>query len=289
MYVGKNSAHPATALWESAEEPLRSMASADVLAVLDCCFASTAAVKGSGNQTRAYQLLAASSKDGLTSEPGKDSFTTAFCDSLEELLDESQESMFPLIKLHAKINTKPKQESFLWDRLKQHRPQTFGKIALGRLETNQKRCDSFKETEPEQASLTLRFSLKADEMDDDEVRLLAQNIPSACLDAGLQLRGVEWVRFEQGNYHIIRDVVEQLQRRISASKKRKRSPLRGQDDNDPPRTRSQTTANGQFLTLPERAVSEGTTTSEEGARSGLRTPPRRGGGRRGKLMAENTF
>jgi hypothetical protein len=262
-------------MWESAEEPLRSMASADVLAVLDCCFASTAAVKSSGNQTRAYQLLAASSKEGLTSEPGEDSFTTALCDTLEELLRESPDRTFPLIKLHGKINQKHGKESFLWDRLKQLESQTWGKIALGRLAPNSKRCESFQNKEQERASLTLRISLKTDNLEDDVVEKLAGYIPKACEEAGLHVRGVDWVRFGQRDHHIIREVVERFQRRVSASKKRKRSPIGGLEHQRQPRTRSQPRYEGSLLAPPERELREGSATSDEFVDSGLHTPPRR--------------
>jgi hypothetical protein len=71
----------------------------DTLAIVDCCFASTAAVKSSSDQTQAYFLLAASSTERGTPEPGPKSFTTALCNSVEELLDESGDEIFPLIKL----------------------------------------------------------------------------------------------------------------------------------------------------------------------------------------------
>ncbi|KAL5119188.1 hypothetical protein ACEQ8H_002896 [Pleosporales sp. CAS-2024a] len=274
MYVDKNASQPVTAMWESAEEPLRVNAQADVLAVLDCCFASTAAVKGSDNQDRAYQLLAASSKDGLTSEPGDDSFTTAFCDALEELLDKSSGESFPLIKLHAKINEKDRKECFLWDRLKQYTQQTFAKIALGRLEPGASRSESFQKAEQERAFLTLRFSLKTTMLDDTVIKSLGKWIPQACIEAGLPVCGIDWVRFEQRD-HIIREVVETFQRRMSATKKRKRSPVRRQEHGGTPAESGQSLISRFVLTRPGRDFRDGSITSEDVVVSGLRTPPRR--------------
>ncbi|KAI4922709.1 hypothetical protein J4E90_001142 [Alternaria incomplexa] len=106
------------AFWGQAEEPLRTLATADVLSILDCCCASTAAVKGRSTELRAYQLLAASTLEGYTNEPGEKSFTTAFCDSLEELIEESKEESFSVIKLWERINTKrASNAALIWDRL----------------------------------------------------------------------------------------------------------------------------------------------------------------------------
>jgi hypothetical protein len=272
-YVDKNTRNPATAFWEKAEEPLRTQTSADVLAILDCCFASTAAVKGSSDQTRAYYLLAASSTEGETPEPGPKSFTTALCNSLEELLDESGAETFPLIKLWERINTKPGQGSIPWDRLERHK-KTFGNIELGRLQLNPGRDASFLQTEPEQASLTLRFSLKIDRLNDSQIRKFAHSLPVACKEAGIPVRRMEWIKFEQRD-NLIRKVAKQW-RSLSGSK-RKRSPSRVTARIEPPGTRSQRRSSGILLSPPERMEREGSATSEDVAESGLCTPPRRNG------------
>jgi hypothetical protein len=268
--VDKGAIRPATALWRKAEETLRTRTDADVLAILDCCFASTAAVKNSSDQTRAYSLLAASSTEGYTPEPGPKSFTTALCDSLEELLDESEDETFPLIKLWEKINTKPGQGSIPWDRLERHK-QTFGNIRLGRLQPDLERETSFHDADPELASLTLRFSLKTDELDDIQIRNFAYVLPETCKEAGIPVRRMEWVGFENRDRYLMQKVANQFRRSLSGSK-RKRSPSRVLERTKPPETRSQT-----------RSGRDDSTTSEDIAGSGLRTPPRCSG--RGRHVA----
>lgn len=274
-YIDKNSARPPTAFWKKAEEPLRTFTSADVLAILDCCFASTAAAKGNSDQTRAYYLLAASSTEGVTNEPGPKSFTTALCDSLEELLKESDGDTFPLIKLWERINTKPEQGSIPWDRLERH-SKTFGNIELGRLEPNPQRDESFREAEPELASLTLRFSFKAACMSDNQIRTLARSLPVAFKEAKVPVRRMDWVRFEQREDYLIRKVANRFRRGLSGTK-RKRSPSRAGARIVPPETRSQTRSNELLLLPPGVGAREGSATSEEAAASGLCTPPRRRG------------
>jgi hypothetical protein len=119
--------YDAIALWLEAEDPLLTLAESDVLSILDCCYASTVAVKGRSDDLRTYQLLAASSPDGPANGPEKKSFTTALCDSLEELLNDSENEGIPVIKLWEKINMK--RTADLWDRL----PRYKRNIELSRL------------------------------------------------------------------------------------------------------------------------------------------------------------
>lgn len=225
------------------------------------------------DQTRAYHLLAASSAEGVTNEPGPESFTTALCDSLEDLLKETSGEPFPLMKLYTKINAKPGQGSMLWDRLDKH-TKTFGHIELGRLKMSPERDASFKNTDPERASLTLRLSLKTETLTDDQIAILAHTLSEACKEVKAPVRQIEWVELEQRNNYLIQKVVKQMRRSLSGSK-RKRSLSRPQIRAERPETRRHTRAGGGMLGPPERNLREDSVTSEEVVVSGLCTPPRR--------------
>jgi hypothetical protein len=191
----KAGCHLPSAYWDSAETPLRNRAKGDVLAILDCCFASTAALKSRSPETRTYQMLAASSVDGATCGPGATSFTTALCDSLEELLKESKGMAFPVLKLLEQINIRrPAQPALLWDRLRHHNERS---VMLGRLDLNPARMASFRTEEPEKASLVLRLSLKQSELQDQQIEDLARTLPAVCHNAGVQVRKMEWVKMKR--------------------------------------------------------------------------------------------
>jgi hypothetical protein len=64
---------------------------ADVLAILDCCYAG-GAHKGSTRHTRTYELLAACSKDDTTPAPGPNSFTSRLLNAIEKSLDTPESS-----------------------------------------------------------------------------------------------------------------------------------------------------------------------------------------------------
>ncbi|KAH7072410.1 hypothetical protein FB567DRAFT_454441 [Paraphoma chrysanthemicola] len=275
--VNMNSPQPPTAFWEEAEKPLRNHASADVLAILDCCFASTAALKGHNNQTRAYHLLAAASAEGYTNGPGPTSFTTALCDSLEELLDESSGQPFPLVKLWERINTKPGQGSLPWDRLERHK-KTFGNIELGRLEPDAKRLQSFQNTEPEQSSLMLRFSLKQNDLNNAQISKLAVSLPAAYKDAGIEVRRMDWIRFEQREEYLKRSdllkraVVQKLRSSVSAKRKRRNEEAQGQTD--VPKTRRRARSMRSEPSLSKQPAQHTLSVPDEVSDSGIWTPPR---------------
>jgi hypothetical protein len=139
-------------------------------------------------------LLAASTLEGYTNEPGEKSFTTAFCDSLEELILESKGESFSVIQLWERINTKRASDAALiWDRLKRFTRN----IDLYHLSSNTMRHASFEKQDPERSSLVLRLSLRTPDLDDTNIDTLARQLHIACKTSGISVRQIEWVKMEQ--------------------------------------------------------------------------------------------
>ncbi|KAH3960603.1 hypothetical protein HBI95_160560 [Parastagonospora nodorum] len=112
------------AFWDLAESPLLHCAEADALAILDCCFASTAAkhiepLRRTYGQSRSYQLLAASGNQEITPLPGQNSFTSAFCTALEDLLGRAEQAPFTTAMLLDRIHSEQdlSSKARLWDRV----------------------------------------------------------------------------------------------------------------------------------------------------------------------------
>lgn len=248
---------------------MRNLAAADALAILDCCFASTAAFKGRNEEFRTYQLLAASSPNNPTRGPGAKSFTTALCDSLEELLIESKDSTFPVIKLWERINSKRKTEaSLIWDRLQRYKRN----IELGRLASKSERDASFQREDPEQASLVLRFSLKTRDLEDGKIEKFGHQLPKLCKEVGIPVRRMEWVKLEQRRpSQIFKDVVKQTVRRNVNVRKTSAEHLQPQRRIPNPKKRSQSDTSS--LVATKRRAVESPASLEERFDSGLRTPP----------------
>jgi hypothetical protein len=165
----------------------------DALVILDCCMASAAVHKVRSQGSRIYQLLAASSEDSVTYGPGPNSFTTALCDSLEELLAEKAGGPFLLTQLSEKINEKrTRQPSVTWDRLRSYKRS----VQLGPLhqtqEGKQERKAAFQKNEPEKASITLRLSLKVNDLGNEQTQTLAEQLPRLCHETKIPLRRIYW-------------------------------------------------------------------------------------------------
>jgi hypothetical protein len=135
---------------------LRKLAEAHVLSILDCCFASSAALKNVNEDFRIYQLLAASAVERKTCGPGKNSFTTALITSLEELLDEHKDKSFPVTNICEAINLKRKKvPALLWDHPQKHkRSLQLAPLQPGNA-SQEEREKSFRSGNPEQASLAV--------------------------------------------------------------------------------------------------------------------------------------
>jgi hypothetical protein len=238
-----------TAFWDEAEKPLRRNTSSDTLVLLDCCYASTAGLKGRNEEFRTYQLLAASATEGYTTGPGEKSFTTALCDSLEELLHESKGETFPVIKLSERISTKRTQQAaVMWDRLERYKRS----IELGRLVRNVERESSFQREIPEQASLLLRFSLGTNKLSDAEIGRLARHLPEACKQAKIHVRRMEWVKMEHRNPE---EVFRRAVKTIIRINRRQSNPGKVQKRRNSPERKERTPSDILALSAPPAAVS----------------------------------
>lgn len=188
--------YPATALWADAERPLLEHAEADVLAILDCCFASNAQ-KGHIEDRRAYELLAASPMNQTTRAPGPESFTTALIKSLKALLTEFSNQNFTTTKLLEKMNMNRDPPSMLWDRLHKHERH----VQLAPLDKDKKsselKVQQFSARPPEEAWVKLRFSLQKPLVSQGQIEDLARELPSAFERANIVgLRRIDWIKME---------------------------------------------------------------------------------------------
>jgi hypothetical protein len=180
----------AKASWRKAEVPVLNEMEGDALVILDCCMASAAAAKCRNVGSRIYQLLAASAEESFTSGPGPNSFTTALCNSLEELLAEKG-GPFLLTQLCEKINEKRKrQPCLIWDRLRSYKRT----VQLGPLHQHQtqERKAAFRKDALERASINLRLSLKVEDLDKDQIKHIAREIPRICREAKVDIRRIYW-------------------------------------------------------------------------------------------------
>ncbi|KAH3915673.1 hypothetical protein HBI56_146780 [Parastagonospora nodorum] len=274
--------HQPIAFWDEAEKPLKTKAKGDVLTILDCCFASTAAVK-SDDEWRTYQLLAASAVEGKTTGPGPGSFTEALCDSLEQLLEESTDGTFSVFKLEETINTKRTEKAALmWDRLKKHKRS----VELGPLKKiDIKKNSPSQYKKPELASLNLRFSLTTDDLSNTQIDTLARAFPAVCKNAGIGIRQIKWVGMEKRDptMRVIQSINEMRRR----AKIRKNNTSKTRKTTEVSDARKRPSSRPSSLAPAKRRTTNASMASEESLELGIQTPSGSSGKSRSPTSGED--
>ncbi|EON62310.1 hypothetical protein W97_01531 [Coniosporium apollinis CBS 100218] len=199
---GNTNEHPAKACWEPAERALMEGPEGDVLAIFDTCYASNVQ-KGVTSDARSYQLIAASSYDQPTAAPGQNSFTTALIKSLKELLDRYENRPFTVWDLQDQINhQKERRDSpcMVHNRLRRYNDRYLRLAPLPSKAERATRRQSF-HTEPFRAFFTLRFALTDGDIEDEQIRKLAEKLCNACETLKIPARRIDMISFRDSIKH----------------------------------------------------------------------------------------
>jgi hypothetical protein len=187
--------HSATAEWDDAETQLLSKSmDADVLAILDCCYAG-GAHKGSTRHTRTYELLAACSKDDTTPAPGPNSFTSRLLNAIEKSLDTPESSPIVTTWLIDMINRKKRRNSAIserHDRLSRH----DGHVQLAPVQkfTPQEDETTKSKPTPEKAVVQLRISLAHSQLNPDQVKDWGEELIKASQKVNMPVLRIDWLK-----------------------------------------------------------------------------------------------
>ncbi|KAF2868967.1 hypothetical protein BDV95DRAFT_578018 [Massariosphaeria phaeospora] len=181
----------ARANWSKAEEILRSEdVEGDVLTILDTCYSSNVAKSGK-EDTRTFELLSACSIDGTTAAPGNNSFTRALIDALYELSKEYVDRSFTTFHLNQRILLDPRRHdtpSQLWFRLQNNERH----IRLAPLKPE--KDHGAKMFAPPRGYLNLRFALRDEYLNREQIEFLTRNLAKAFNNKALVgLRRIDWL------------------------------------------------------------------------------------------------
>ncbi|KAH9869036.1 hypothetical protein J1614_008113 [Plenodomus biglobosus] len=186
--------YAAIADWHEAEVPLtKPSTEADVLVVLDCCFASAAVNKGFSKGPRTYELLAACSADKLTPEPGPRSFTRAFLASVNRLLGPNDKESFPVVKILDDMRTHGRRpQPAIWDRLHKEVEAHVNLARLDRSRAQEKQNESQKRP-PEMSWIMFKVSFWEPDLLPEQVEEFGLNVKKAVESSNIHsLRGISW-------------------------------------------------------------------------------------------------
>jgi hypothetical protein len=194
--VKKGFNNEACANWNKAEEVLRDEeVDGDVLTILDTCFASNH-TKSGREDVRTFELLSACAIDETTAAPGPQSFTRALIDAMKELLKENNGAAFSTFQLNQRICLNPARRdtpSHLWNRLHHHERH----IPLAPLKPEPDaltRRPSLRR--PPRGYLTLRFALRDDSLNREQIEYLTRKLSTAFRNPKLSLVGlrrIDWL------------------------------------------------------------------------------------------------
>ena len=187
----------ARASWTKAEDQLRHEdVESDVLTILDTCYSSNFAKSGKEGQKK-FELLSACAIDQLTEAPGKNSYTRALIDALEELHDQDPEGQISTFRLYQRINMNPRRKdtpSQIWSRGKstQHNDQH---IFLAPLKPS--KVNAFNWRPKPKSYLTLRFGLRDPILNQEQIDFMTKTLSKAFGNkAMVGLRRVDWEGIE---------------------------------------------------------------------------------------------
>jgi hypothetical protein len=187
----KGLARDAYANWTKVEEILRSEdVEADVLAILDTCYAAVPRTVQNG-QSKRFELMAACAVDQSTAAPGLYSFTRMLIDALLSHLENRGDEPISTFRLLQDINLDTRRDdtpSHLWSM-----SQTSKHISLRPMKSAQvQRYEMFRTRVG--GRLTLEFELRDEVLSQEQIEYLARGLGKAFNDKRMVgLRKINWL------------------------------------------------------------------------------------------------
>jgi hypothetical protein len=180
------------ARWNDAERCLIDKAKADVLTIMDCCYASDL-LRNVPEHGRTFEMIAASGIGIPTPSPGPDSFTRCLIKTLKELAEESSDGYASYFDTHDLVERITKQRvsspPWLWRRI----PGSTRHIELRKLKPLHER-PALKPGIPSHARfLHLGFALKNEFFHETHIKHLTKELPALFSKEGLPLVDIRWL------------------------------------------------------------------------------------------------
>jgi hypothetical protein len=180
------------AIWNHAEQYLIEKAKADVLTIMDCCYASDL-LRNVPEHGRTFEMIAASGIGIPTPEPGPDSFTRCLIKTLKELAEESSDKYGSYFDTHDLVEriTKERVSSppWLWRRV----PGSSRHIELRKLKPLHERPTQKPSIPSHARFLHLGFALKNEFIHETHIKHLTKELPALFSKEGLPLVDIRWL------------------------------------------------------------------------------------------------
>ncbi|KAH6838690.1 hypothetical protein AA0119_g11571 [Alternaria tenuissima] len=206
------------AIWNEAERTLIEKVKANVLTIMDCCYASDL-LRNVPEHGRTFEMIAASDIGAPTPEPGENSFTRCLIKHLKELAVESSGNYGSYFDTHDLVERMAKERFDSPPRLWRRIPGSSRHIELRKLKPKNERPVQKSSISSHARFLHLGFALKNDTIDEMQIQSLTKELPALFSSKGLPLVNIKWLGCRKEGKPTLKDIahfVSKNRRELSA-------------------------------------------------------------------------
>ncbi|KAH6881689.1 hypothetical protein BKA58DRAFT_372007 [Alternaria rosae] len=206
------------AIWNEAERTLIEKVKANVLTIMDCCYASDL-LRNVPEHGRTFEMIAASDIGAPTPEPGENSFTRCLIRHLKVLAVESSGNYGSYFDTHDLVERMAKERFDSPPRLWRRIPGSSRHIELRKLKPKNERPTQKSSISSHARFLHLGFALKHETIDESQIRYLTKELPALFSSKGLPLVNIKWLGCRKEGKPTLKDIahfVSKNRRELSA-------------------------------------------------------------------------
>ena len=194
------------AVWNHAERTLIEKVKANVLTIMDCCFAGDL-MRNVPEHGRTFEMIAASGIGAPTPEPGENSFTRCLIRHLKELAVKSAGTYGSYFDTHELVECMAKERFDSPPRVWRRIPGSSRHIEFRKLKPKKERPTQSPSISSHARFLHLGFALKHETINETQIRSLTKELPALFSSRGLPLVNIKWLGCRKEGKPTLKDIV----------------------------------------------------------------------------------
>ncbi|KAI4714090.1 hypothetical protein J4E89_001540 [Alternaria sp. Ai002NY15] len=194
------------AIWNDAERTLIEKVKANVLTIMDCCYAGDL-MRNVSEHGRTFEMIAASRMGAPTPGPGENSFTRCLIRQLKVLAVKSSGGYGSYFDTHELVERIEKERPDSPPRLFRRIPGSSRHIELRRLKPKNERPTQKPSISSHARFLHLGFALKHETIDEKQIQYLTKELPALFSSIRLPLVNIKWLGCRKEGKPTLKDIV----------------------------------------------------------------------------------